>query len=58
MAVRIARRWYTRMGRLRAEDQAAGDETELDQYVAQLEQHPATYERSDIRAYLSMRQQR
>ena len=58
IAVRIARRWYTRMGRLQAEDQAAGDETELDQYVAQLEQHPATYERSDIRAYLSMRQQR
>ena len=52
IATRIASRWYTRIGLLRAADRTAGEEAELDRYEAQLAMHPASYERSDIRAYL------
>ena len=51
IATRIASRWYTRIGLLRAADKTADEEAEIDRYEAQLAMHPATYERSDIRAY-------
>ena len=56
IATRLASRWYTRIGLLRAADRTASDEAEIDRYEAQLAMHPATYERSDIRAYIGMRQ--
>ena len=53
IATRLTSRWYTRIGLLRAADRTDGEEAEIDRYDAQLAMHPATYERSDIRAYLS-----
>ena len=53
IATRLTSRWYTRIGLLRAADRTDGEEAEIDRCDAQLAMHPATYERSDIRAYLS-----